>query len=135
MQDFVALQKWDHHGAADLKLTTERSQRKLLKCRRQAIAAAREPVTPIFARLSKAMGISTLKCLVAGLSIDTGREEETAVTVNTGLALPRTSLQVGPPSQDLATVVHTTTSDAAAWLEAYCKELQKGTIMQMVVCL
>jgi hypothetical protein len=70
LQDDLKLRRWDRHGYHDLRLAAESSQRKLHKCRRQAIAAARQPVAPLFTRLATALGIQLVKGVVSGLSVD-----------------------------------------------------------------
>lgn len=69
-QDYVKLASWEHHGFHDLRLAAEASQRKLHKCRRQAIVAAQQPVSPLFARLADALGMPLVRGLAAGLSVD-----------------------------------------------------------------
>ena len=70
VQDYVKLASWEHHGFHDLRLAAEASQRKLHKCRRQAVVAAKAPVSPLFARLADALGIPLVRGLAAGLSVN-----------------------------------------------------------------
>ena len=66
----MKLEKWEHKGYHDLKITTERAQRKLHKCNRQAVAAASKSVTPLFGRLSAKLGIAVVRGLSIGLAFD-----------------------------------------------------------------
>lgn len=65
LQDFVTLQRWEHQGTVDLKLNIEKSQRKLVKCRRQVSFAVQEMVTPVFAGLASSLGIHHVQAVAA----------------------------------------------------------------------
>jgi hypothetical protein len=77
----VKLTRWEHTGYYDLRLAAEASQRKLHKCRRQAVAAARRPVTPLLSRVAAALGAPVVRALVAGLSVDAALDAAAAEAV------------------------------------------------------
>lgn len=65
VQDFVTLQKWDHHGAYDLKLLIDKTQRKLASCSKRTASAAAELITPALARTANSIGSELVRGLVA----------------------------------------------------------------------
>ena len=123
-QDYVKLEKWEYNGYHDLKITTERAQRKLHKCNRQAVAAAMQPVSPLLARLSAKLGITVVQGLSAGLAFDAIRAPQppadAAAAPDDGAALME---DVVEDVVALKPAAVSTTADSAAKTEALLQTL------------
>lgn len=130
----MTLQKWEHQGIVDLKLNIEKSQRKLVKCRRQAAAAVHELVTPVFANLAKYLGINHVKSVAASAAgfagdapegVDVkGRSSPDDITapVEPSLLLHPSS-GVAETRQDPRQVVESMEKAAAKWMQDTCTGL------------
>ena len=120
LQDFVTLQKWDHHGAYDLKLLIEKTQRKLASCSKRTTSAASELITPALARSAQSIGIELLR----GLATHTADESKAAATPATD-TVPRplqstvAVLSVWSSTTDVPAVV-------ATWMTSKCIALKQG---------
>lgn len=119
----MTLQKWDHHGAYDLKLLIEKTQRKLASCSKRTTAAASELITSALARSAQSIGIELL-CGVAAHTPDNskGPESTTAPTTET---LPR-PLQSTVAVMSLWNRMTDVPITVAAWITSNCIALKQG---------
>jgi hypothetical protein len=78
----VKLERWEHRGFDDLRLATERAQRKLFDCRRKAASAAGQAVTSLLGALARALGVRLVTALISGLSVDAVLTEDATPTAD-----------------------------------------------------
>jgi hypothetical protein len=125
VQDFVTLQKWDHHGTYDLKLLIERSHRKLANCGRKAASAAGALITPILAKLANSFGMELIKQLVISMAKDEGKPPS-AVKIPAAAVTARmpvdTTVQLFSLWRDVAQLP----ASVCEWLAAACAAIKEG---------
>lgn len=140
LQDFVTLQRWDHHGAHDLKLMIEKAQRKLATCNKRTQAAATELITPALATFASSIGMELVRKLASSSADVSNSEaaadvpvkpESTALASNT---LPRLVQSVVGLSTSWARmvefpeIVHT-------WMASQCANLKQGVKFCQHLCM
>lgn len=127
LQDFVTLQRWEHQGTVDLKLNIEKSQRKLIKCRRQVSVAVQEMVTPIFAGLANSLGICHVQAVAARahqfVEVVTGRPDSTDAGAATLLNSVSASQAAADTKHDPRQITEAVAAVAEKWMHQTCSSI------------
>jgi hypothetical protein len=130
VQGFVTLQKWDHHGAYDLKLLIEKTQRKLATCNKRTASAASELITPVFSSSAASVGIDLVNSLAAPLAEQSLRADD-AEPPSKVASISTTSSNLPRPVQtSLSTLALWNRMEAVpavveAWITSSCSALQQ----------